>query len=208
MNFETAYKNGTIGNDSFPSLGEKLTDLLKAESDLLRTQNSILELAKEKDSLKSAYEKAYQHYVSCLSAYESAKKDYNELKPEPTPQQTPEPNPHSNKSPIKPVYTTAKKDKSGTIENIISSKEDTTESGNLELEIPLNEETVATVTLPATPANHKKETPNTANDISSENEDLSNEKEDRATANPIMILLGVLTGGAAGVGLYHFRKRK
>lgn len=208
LNFETAYKNGTIGNDSFPSLGEKLTDLLKTESDLLCTQNYILELTKEKDSLRSAYEKAYQHYVSCLSAYELAKKDYNELKPEPIPQPTPEPKPHSNKSPNKPVHTTVKKDKSGTIENITSLKEDTTESGNLELEIPLNEETVATVTLPATPANHKKETPHTANDISSESEDLSNGKEDRATANPIIVLLGVLSGGAAGVGLYHFRKRK
>lgn len=208
LDFDQAYQNGGVENGNFSSLDQMIKDLLKAEKDFTAAQDQVIALNSKKDTLKSEYEKTYLHYTSCLSILEQAQKDYDALKPQTKPEPKPQPKPESK--PTKPVQNTINKaSKTEIMEGLKEEPEAEQEYSENEIEIPLDDQTVAKVTIVQPEKMNMGNSPKEkTSNLSTEDVTEADTKDEKPRVNPLGILLGLAAGGAAGAGFYHYKKRK
>lgn len=208
LDFDQAYQNGGVENGNFSSLDQMIKDLLKAEKDFTAAQDQVIALNSKKDTLKSEYEKTYLHYTSCLSILEQAQKDYDALKPQTKPEPKPRPKPESK--PTKPVQNTINKvSKTEIMEGLKEEPEAEQEYSENEIEIPLDDQTVAKVTIVQPEKMNMGNSPKEkTSNLSTEDVTEADTKDEKPRVNPLGILLGLAAGGAAGAGFYHYKKRK
>ena len=168
----------------------------------------MIAINSKKDTLKSEYEKTYLHYTSCLSILEQAQKDYDALKPQTKPEPKPQPKPESK--PTKPVQNTINKvSKTEIMEGLKEEPEAEQEYSENEIEIPLDDQTVAKVTIVQPEKMNMGNSPKEkTSNLSTEDVTEADTKDEKPRVNPLGILLGLAAGGAAGAGFYHYKKRK
>ena len=78
-----------------------------------------------------------------------------------------------------------------------------------QIEIPLDDQTVAKVTIVQPEKMNMGNSPKEkTSNLSTEDVTEADTKDEKPRVNPLGILLGLAAGGAAGAGFYHYKKRK